>query len=470
MSLELNPKIFRGFSIRGVVGQELDAQRMTAIGRGVGTWFLNRGGNLLVCGYDVRESSPMLHQALIAGLLETGMDVIDVGRVPTPVLNFATDAYQAAGGVMVTASHNPAEYNGLKIRAERTVHGEDLVQIYNLVVGGQFLAGRGNLYQVDPLPSYLEAVVERVRLERTLHVVVDGSNGMNGQVVSPLLRRLGCQVTKVFCDPDGRFPNRDPDPTAPGATQTLASQVIQQQAQLGFAFDGDGDRVILVDDIGRTILGDLMLMLLARDFLGRQPGAKVVYEALCSQAVPDDIRAHGGKPIPAPSGYAFVHDQMLANNARLGGEMSGHFFILDDQFKFDDAILASLYFAGLAAAQECPLSSLVDALPRYFSSREVRLPCPDSQKGQIVKAVEAHYASDYPVDRLDGVRVLFDDGWAMVRQSNTQPALSLRFETKTSAERLWEIANDVLQFVAEEFKRRGIEFPLDISKSGEYIS
>ncbi|MBN2148797.1 MAG: phosphomannomutase/phosphoglucomutase [Anaerolineales bacterium] len=451
------------------MGSDLDAERMVAIGQGVGKWFVQRGGRSLVAGCDVRESSPQLHQALIEGILAAGLDVIDVNRVPTPLLNFATDYYQASGGVMVTASHNPREYNGLKIRAGRTVYGEALEEIYKLSLESQPAAVKGRCQKIDPLPVYTAEISRRTQLRRPLHVVVDGGNGMNGLVVPGLLRGLGCRVTELYCQPDGSFSNRDPDPTAPGATDALAAAVLEQQAQMGLAFDGDGDRVILVDEMGRPVLGDVTLMLLARSALKKQPGAKVVYEVLCSQAVADDIAAHGGQAVAAPSGYAYVHNQMLESGATLGGEMSGHFFLLDDMFKFDDAILAAVQCVALVANQDRPLSALVDDLPRYFSSRELRLACPDVSKSEIVQAVDAHYAVRYPVERLDGARIIFPDGWAMVRQSNTQPVISLRFETKASSEHLWEIASQVLHTLANEYTSRGIHFPLDLTKPGVEI-
>jgi len=461
--------MFRGFSIRGVVGTDLDAEVMTAIGRGVGTFFARRGGVSLVAGYDVRQSSPALHAALVQGILAAGIDVVDVGRVPTPLLNFATDHYQTSGGVMVTASHNPSQYNGLKIRAAYTVHGEDLQEICGLVARADFASGQGAYRQEDPLPAYTQALHARVQLARPLHIAVDGGSGMNGQVVPGLLRALGCQVTEIYCELDGNFAGRTPDPSAHGATADLAALVLRTHADLGLAFDGDGDRVILVDEQGRTALGDQALMLLARQHLQQQPGAKVVGEVMCSQAVADDIAAHGGQPLIAPSGYAFVHNLMLQSGARLGGEMSGHFFLLDDTFKFDDAILAALSCVALVAGQPEPLSALLDGLPHYISSHELRPACPDAHKTQVVEAMGAHYAARYPVERLDGVRVVFGDGWALVRQSNTQPVIALRFETPHSRQRLLEIAQDVLQTLAQEYARRGLTLPLDLTKIGDVL-
>jgi phosphomannomutase/phosphoglucomutase len=462
--MELTSKIFRGFSIRGVVGSDLDSERMTQIARALAAWFQGRGGRRLATAHDVRVSSPLLHRALVDGLLRSGVQVIDIGPAPTPVLNFATDFYAADGGVMVTASHNPPEYNGLKIRAGRTIYGDDLQAIYALAQAGGFIDQPGSYQAANPLEAYARAVSERARLRRPLRVVVDGGNGMNGQVAPPLLRSLGCQVDELFCAPDGAFPNRDPDPTAAGATRWLAQSVRRIGADVGLAFDGDGDRVILVDEQGETVFGDVALMLLARHLQRKHGPLKVVYEVLCSQAVADDIRANGGQAIGAPSGYAYVHNQMLASGARLGGELSGHFFILDDVFRFDDALLTAACLLEALSEAGQPLSALTAALPRYHASREYRLPCPDGVKGQVVAAAGESYAASHPIERLDGVRVDFGGGWALIRQSNTQPVLSLRFESKVSAAHMEAIRAQVMAHIQSLYAARGLAWPAEAAQ------
>lgn len=464
----LSQDIFRSFSIRGVVGEDLNAETMVLIGQGVGTWFSNKEESTLVVGHDVRQSSPKLHKSFINGLMSTGINVFDIGLIPTPILYFAVGFYETSGGVIITASHNPSEYNGLKICSDRTVFGNDLQQIYKLIEGKDFAQGDGQYRKINPLKDYIDAVTKGVNLEKPLHVIVDGGNGANGSVVPNLLRNLGCKVDILFCEPDGNFPNRDPDPTAPNATQYLAQEVLRLKADVGLAFDGDGDRVILVDEKGQTHFGDIILMLLARDIL-RFKKENIVYEVLCSQAVADDIDAHGGQAVAAPSGYAFVHEKMLESDARLGGEMSGHIFILDDQFKFDDAILASVRLVTLIANQNKSLSKLIANLPHYYASREIRLNCDDRLKKEIVEATGSFFVNKYPIDRIDGVRILFPDGWAIVRQSNTQPIISLRFETKISLERLQEIAQEVLDVLHHQFNERNIRFSLDILNVKEYL-
>lgn len=458
--VKLNPKIFRSFSIRGIVGEDFDSDGMVKMGQGVGRWFNQRGGRMLVVGYDARLSSPALHAALCEGVLRTGVSVIDIGLVPTPLLNFAVDHYRASGGIMVTASHNPPEYNGLKIRSERTVFGEDLQNIYHLASVDRADKVRGSYIKQYPLETYIKALVERAQIGRALQVVVDGGNGANGQVVPSILRKIGFDVFELFCDVDGSFPNRDPDPTAPDATKALVQKVLDVKADIGLAFDGDGDRVIAVTETGQTIMGDQLLMLLAGDALEKGRADKVTYEVLCSQAMPDYIIAKGGQVFPAPSGYAFVHNVMLSTGAQIGGEMSGHFFLLDNIFKFDDAILAAVNLLSLLSTRRRPLSALIAELPRYFASREYRVPCPDEVKSDIVKAMREHYhRAGYPLEEIDGVRVDFGGTWALIRQSNTQSVLSLRFESKESLENMKTVKDAVLKQLKKEYKQRELVFP-----------
>ena len=452
----MNPGIFREFSIRGIADQELTDETVTRIGRAIGTFFRQRGSTTLVVGRDGRNSSPRISRALIAALVQSGLHVTDIGVVPTPVHNFATDYYAADGGVMVTASHNPPEYNGLKIRTDDTLHGEQLQSLRDLATRGEFVTGAGQVTQADPLPIYLERIKACARIsprrEPPLKVVVDGGNGPNGPIVSRLLRDLGCQVVELYCDLDGNFPNRDPDPTAPGATADLSELVRAEGADLGLAYDGDGDRLALVDEQGNPVLGDQILMILARDRLKQGP-ARVVYEILCTQALADDVTAHGGEPVMTPSGYAFVHQAMRDTGAALGGELSGHLFFREPGFRFDDAILGTIKLINIVAQSRRPLSALVAELPAYHSSPELRLPCPDEAKARVVARVRAYFEGRYRVDTLDGARIHFGDGWALVRQSNTQPVISMRFEA-LSAGRLKAIQNQVQSLVEAEIKRQ----------------
>jgi phosphomannomutase/phosphoglucomutase len=479
--MDVNPHIFREFSIRGIADHDLTDDVVIKIGQAIGTFFEQRGGQSLVVGRDVRHSSARINSSLIAGMLQRRLRVIDVGVVPTPVHNFATDLFAADGGVMITASHNPPEHNGLKIRTDRTLRGDELLEIYRLAAGiskGTKFVQRakpptnaeagpathstpsdGRLQYVDPLLAYLERIKTHADIspkpgvggkkgshgQRSLKIVVDGGNGANGLIVPHLLRELGCEVVELYCEPDGNFPNRSPDPTAPGATTDLSASVRAEGGDLGVAYDADGDRLVVVDERGNTVLGDQVIMILARDVLRRGP-AKIVYEILCTQALADDVIAHGGEPVMTASGYAFVHQAMRDTGAVLGGEFSGHFFFNEPDFRFDDPILATLRMLNIVSHSQRPLSSLVADLPGYYSSPQIRLPCPDEMKRQVVEQVKSHFKAFYPVDELDGARIDFGDGWALVRASNTQPVLSLRFEA-TSERRLEQLKAQVLDQV-----------------------
>jgi len=442
---DINPRLIRGYSIRGVADRDLTDAVVVRLGHATGEFFRRRDAQSVVVGRDGRLSSPRISQALIHGLLQAGLAVTDVGMLPTPAHNFATDWYGAAGGVMVTASHNPPDQNGLKIRTGRTLSRQELQEICRIAVEPEAPLEANAPARADPLPDYLEQLAAQARLSRPLKVVVDGGNGTNGPIVSGLLRRLGCQVTELFCEPDGRFPNRDPDPTAPGATDGLAAAVQAAGADLGVAYDGDGDRLAVVDDRGRWVWGDQVLMLLARDVLSRGP-ASIVYEILCTQALADDIRAHGGQPIVAACGYAFVHQAMMDSGAALGGELSGHLFLNRPHFRFDDAILGTVQLLNIVSNSHQPLSALVQELPAYYSSPPLRLICPDSIKENVVQRARDYFRGEWPVNELDGVQVDFGDGWALLRASNTQPALSLRFEARSQA-RLEQLSRLVLDRV-----------------------
>ncbi len=465
--MAVNPHIFREFSVRGIADRDLTDDVVTGLGQAIGTFFRAQNGETLVVGRDVRNSSPRIGRALIAGLLQAGLNVTDVGLVPTPVHHFATDFYDADGGVMITASHNPPEHNGLKIRADRTLRGDELQAIHRIAETGDFASGTGKFQKSDPLPAYLERIKTHARIQPPLKIVVDGGNGTNGPIVSQLLRDLGCDVIELYCEPDGNFPNRPPDPTAPGATADLSALVRAEGADLGLAYDGDGDRLAVVDERGDPTFGDQVLMILARDVLRRGP-TKIVHESLCTQALADDVVAHGGEPVMAPSGYAFVHQAMRDTNAALGGEFSGHIFFNEPDFRFDDSILATVKLLNVVSQAQRPLSALVAGLPAYHSSPQIRLPCPDGIKRQVVQRVKDHFKTSHPVDELDGARIDFGDGWALVRPSNTQPALSLRFEA-TSGERLEELKRQVLGQVEHWMAKLGQPAPVtsEVSQTSE---
>lgn len=450
--------IFRAFSIRGVVGQNLDAETMRRIGQALGTYVLRRGGRAITVGRDGRTSSPELGRALVGGLLSTGVNVIDIGLTPTPVLNFATDYYGTYAGATVTASHNPPQYNGLKIRTDYPLRGSELALLCEMAEREDFIQGQGGLRAGAPLEAYLSRIRERVRISCKLKVVVDGGNGTNGPVVLKLLDALGCEAVPLFCEIDGTFPNRHPDPTVPGSLDALSKTVLRERADLGLAYDGDGDRLAIVDDRGEIVLADRLAILFARHILRERPGAKFVFEITCTRALREDLEARGGNPIPCPVGYAFVQEKMRAEGAAFGVEMSGHIFFDDPLLRFDDAIFASARFLEILAAAEKPLSALLSDIPHYPSTPVSRYPCPDRLKGAIVERLKIRLAERYKVDEMDGVLVEIGDRWGLVRPSHTQPAISVKFEAHT-AEGLKHIEGLVLEELREAFFAEGLEFP-----------
>ena len=450
--MRISPNIFREFSIRGVAEQDLTNDVVFLIGRAIGTFFRQQDRQRLVVGRDVRQSSVRISHSLTAGMVQSGIDVIDLGLVPTPVHNFATDFFGADGGAMVTASHNPPEDNGLKIRSWETLAGEAIQQIYRIAVSGDFISGEGTVSAKDAYTPYQAALKRYMATGRSLKVVVDAGNGANGPLVVELLRQHGHIVVELFIEPDGAFPNRSPDPTKAGATGALAALVQSEKADLGLAYDGDGDRLVVVDELGNRVLGDQILMILARDILRNEP-AKIVYEILCTQALADDVLAHGGEPVMTPSGYAFVHQAMRDTGAAVGGELSGHLFFNEPEFRFDDAILGTVKLLNILSQSPRPLSVLVAELPSYHSSPELRVKCPDEAKSRVVEQVKVQFENDYKVDTLDGARIHFKDGWALVRQSNTQPVISMRFEAR-SREQLDMIQNKVQSLVEAEISRQ----------------
>ncbi|MBN1582835.1 MAG: phosphomannomutase/phosphoglucomutase [Anaerolineae bacterium] len=478
----MDPNIFRAYSIRGVAGESLTVNDMNTIGKAAGTLFAELGITNVVVGRDYRTSSAALGSALIDGLLFAGMDVVDIGACHTPLLNFATDHYRVGAGLMVTASHNPASYNGLKIRTDHSLRGDELEHIYRVAVSGAFRQGEvGTLTHADPVDDYLEAIRASVEMGRTLRVVVDAGNGAAGPFAPRLVEALGCQPIPLYCEPDGRFPNRVPDPKASGALDALASRVVAENADAGLAYDGDGDRLVMVDNAGQAVYGDQLLALLAQEMLsqrGRDVGApsplqwsslpgegrgegnnilKVVYELSCTQAVPEIVEALGGKAIPCPVGYVFVHEAMQSTGAVMGGESAGHLFFAEPGFQFDDAMLATAKMLSLLSRVDRALSQLVGQLPQYHLSPAYRFHCPDDKKAHIVGDVKTQFcAQGYQTEDMDGVKVYFDDGWGLFRSSNTQPAVTLCCEARTPL-RLAEIEQEMLGVVRQAMCDVGIQ-------------
>jgi phosphomannomutase/phosphoglucomutase len=384
---------------------------------------------------DVRESSPALAAALEAGILAAGIDVVRLGVVPTPVLYFAVRDGNLGGGVQVTGSHNPPEFNGFKMmRGSDSLSGPDIQDLRRRIEAGRPAPGGGTARDADVRPRYLQVLLGRIRLPRPLRVVLDAGNGCAWELAPRVFRDLGCEVECLYCEPDGRFPNHIPDPTLPETLTALRERVLAGKADLGLAYDGDADRLGAVDGTGRILWGDQLLALFAREVLREAPGSKVLFEVKCSEGLAEDIRAHGGEPVMTRTGHSLIKKRMKELGSPLAGEMSGHMFF-GEWFGFDDALYASARLARIVAASTDTLAAMVDSLPRYEASPEIRVDCPDDRKFQVVDAVLDRYRHRREVIDIDGARILFPEGWGLVRASNTQPVLVVRVEGKTAAAR-----------------------------------
>ena len=453
--MEINPQIFREYDIRGVVDKDLTTDVVRRLGQGFGTHMVKLGLKKLAVGRDGRLSSKAFSEELIQGLMSTGCEVVDIGICPTPVYYFSLFHLNKDGGMMVTGSHNPPEFNGFKVSVGKaTIFGEEIQNLRRLIEKGEFVVGRGNLSEIEIIRSYQNYVQENVRLNKKIRVVIDAGNGTAGVVAGPLLRDLGSEVEEIYCEIDGRFPNHFPDPTIPKNLEDLIDRVKKIRADVGIGYDGDGDRIGVVDDMGNIIWGDQLMILFSREILKERKGTTFVAEVKCSQTLFDDIEKHGGKAIMWKTGHSLIEEKMREEKAVLGGEMSGHIFFADRYFGYDDAIYASCRLVELLSKTSKRLSQLLDDVPKTFITPEIRVDCPDEMKFKVVERVKDDLRKNYPIIDVDGVRVKFNDGWGVVRASNTQPVLVLRFEA-FSEKRLQEIKKlieDKVKVAIEELR------------------
>jgi phosphomannomutase/phosphoglucomutase len=453
--VDINPKIFREYDIRGIVGQDLDEAVVETLGRAIGTYFTGRGKRDVSLGRDCRLSSPAFAAALVRGLLSTGCDVTDLGIVPTPLLYFSVYEKKKEAGVMITGSHNPPEHNGFKMMVgEETLYGAEIQEIYGLIRDGRYASGKGRASALDIVPEYLDYVASRVRAARKLRVVVDAGNGTGGVVGVPLLERIGCETIPLYCEMDGRFPNHHPDPTLPEAMADLIAKVRESGADLGIGYDGDADRIGVVDDAGRLIWGDQLLIVFARDILPSHPGAAVISEVKASKVLYDEIARLGGRPIMWRTGHSLIKKKIKEEKAVLAGEMSGHIFFADRWFGFDDAIYSSARLVEILSRSGQKLSAMLADLPKTFSTPEIRIYTSDEVKFRIVDAVKRELAASHKVIDIDGVRAVFPKGWGLVRASNTQAVIVMRFEADTEAD-LAAIQAEVRGVLERAIKRLG---------------
>ncbi len=431
--MHLPQHIFRAYDIRGSVEDELTPDVVQAIGQAFGSMCLDQGISQVVTARDTRLSGPVLLEALNAGILASGCDVIDIGTTTTPMLYFATYHLQTRTGAMLTGSHNPPQYNGLKMLIDgHTLLGDQVGEIYQRLCQGKLHSGSGSYSQQDIRLAYLDRILSKHQLARPLRVGIDCGNGAASVIASDLMRMLGCQISELYCTPDGNFPNHHPDPSQPENLRDLIDLVVRQQLDIGLAFDGDGDRLNVVDNRGEILWPDRQLILLAQDILKRHPGSCILYDVKCSSLVPKMIAEAGGTPQMCRTGHSYVKSQMQQTGALLGGEMSGHLFFKEHWYGFDDGLYAAVRLLEVLGAQTLSAAQLFATIPATIATPELNIALEEGQSGDFMRRfVELMDFPEGEITRLDGVRVDFADGWGLVRASNTTPSLVLRFEGET---------------------------------------
>lgn len=447
----INKLMFREYDIRGRVDEDLTIDAATMIGRAYGTFLRRRDVLKSVIGYDAREYSPRIKNAFIQGVITTGVSAVDVGMVISPILYFAQYHYHFKGGAMITASHNPNGWSGFKLGYDyaTTLLPDDIQEMYRIIENDDYASGNSAIEERSGIiDAYREFVVSRVSLKRPLTVVVNAGNCTAGPIVPSILRALGCTVIEQYCNIDTTFPNHEPNPTLPEASEALGAKVKETGADVGFGYDGDGDRLGMVDELGRVVWPDQALILLSRLILKEVPGARVVFDVKCSQALPEDIIAHGGVPVMWKTGHSYIKQKSKEVDAALGGERSGHIFFRHGYYSYDDAVFASIKLLEYLSGFDEPFSHALRDLPQYVSSPTWQVDCADDVKYSVVDRLTEEFKNEYGSDRvidINGARVSFPDGWGLVRASSNLPVLTLGFEGKT---------REVMEKITEIFKRK----------------
>ena len=448
----LKPSIFREYDIRGIADEELLDADVELLGRGLGTYLIRHSSSSICLGRDCRLSGNRIHDALLKGLLASGAHVLDIGVVPTPLLYYSVVHFEAGGGIMVTGSHNPPEYNGIKtVCGPGTLHGEEIQQVLKLIQGNNFESGAGTVKEIDAISPYVDEIAAQFQFPKRVKVVFDAGNGTAGPVVHRLLGKLNVEAVELFFEMDGRFPNHHPDPTVPENLRDLAKAVRKEKAEMGIAFDGDADRIGALDENGGAIYGDMLLLIFGREILSRKPGATFIGEVKCSQAMYDKLSELGGNPIMYKTGHSLIKAKMKQAKAELAGEMSGHMFFADRYYGFDDALYAACRLIEIVARSGKPLSAQLEGVPKTISAPELRVDCPDDKKFLVVAKVAEIVRRKHQVVDVDGVRVPFAQGWGLVRASNTQPVLVMRFEA--SSDKLLKEYRTEIEGIVEQAKK-----------------
>ncbi len=441
--MNINPYIFREYDIRGNVAEDFPPDLVVLLGKGFGTFVRNQGGKEIALSGDIRLTTPELMEHFKRGVLSVGVDVINLGYLPTPVNYFAMFHLDVAGACQITGSHNPPEYNGFKLSYNKgAVYGEQIQDIRRIIEAAAFTAGEGNEIRHEIKSDYEQMLLSKIKLERPVKVVMDCGNAaacINGPII---FKEMGVELTELYCDIDGTFPNHHPDPTVRANLTDLIALMKTGKYEVGLAFDGDADRIGVVDETGEIIWADQLMALFLPEIVA--PGDEILFDVKCSQALEDMIVKYGGKPVMWKTGHSLIKVKMRELNCKFGGEMSGHIFFADDYYGYDDALYVAARLMQLIARSDKKLSELAAEIPRYYSTPEMRMMCEsDEEKFRIAKEAAEYFTANYDVIDVDGVRIKFGDGWGLVRSSNTQPVIVCRFEAATQA-RMEEIKNLVL--------------------------
>lgn len=451
---EINPSIFRAYDIRGIADKDLTPEVTYSIGRALASRATERGVEKIAVARDIRLSSDRIFSDLSSGIRAGGADVVDLGIIPTPVFYFSLHHFDLDTGAMITGSHNPKGHNGFKLCEDKTsLFGESITQLRTRIQQGRFSSGDGNITTLDPIPAYLKYMHSSFEFKEKRKIIIDPGNGTTGIILERLFAGFpNLDPSYINLEPDGNFPVHLADPTVPEYMEQLGKLVKEQGADLGLGFDGDGDRIGAMDEKGQLIFGDKLLAILASQVLEEKPGAKIIFDVKCSQGIVEHIKAKGGKPLMYKTGHSLLKAKLSEEKAPLAGEMSGHMFFADTFFGFDDALYASLRLLKLLEQREKPLSELVAEIPGYLNTPEIHVPCPDDRKFKVIEELQQDFSSDHETITIDGARVLFENGWGLVRASNTQPVLVMRFEARNKKD-----LQEIRDLFLKKLKEHGVD-------------
>jgi phosphomannomutase/phosphoglucomutase len=448
--MKVNDDIFRKYDIRGIADEDLTDEFAYHLGKAFGTYLKRKKLMNIAVGKDVRKSSPRLFDNISKGITDTGCDVTNIGTGPSPILYFTVFHYNLDGGLMITGSHNPIEYNGFKMmKGKDTVYGDQIQEIKEIIKKEDYEEGKGKICEKEVVGDYIEYTSSLISPGKPLKIVLDPGNGTAGPIATELFKILGADFECINCEPDGNFPNHLPDPTVVKYTRQLSDKVIERKANMGIGYDGDTDRVGIIDENGKLVFGDQLLGALAKPIITKNPGTDVIFDVKCSQGLVEWIEKLGGKPLMWKTGHSLLKVKMKETGSLIAGEMSGHIFIGDNYYGFDDALFVSARFYEIASKSDKTVSEIIKEIPYYESTPEIRTEVGEEAKWKIVEAAKEEFRKKYETIEIDGARILFGDGWGLVRASNTQPIVVTRFEAKTK-ERLEEIKKIVTDFIKQQ--------------------